>query len=551
MDDLQKFTEFLYDGLEGYVYVPVKDKTQKWNPNFFQWPEQKKELLAFIETSKHDGDVYISPSIFKEKSSKKSSVKATNVAWVEFDGNISEFKDIPEPSVIVQSSTKDHLHCYWKIPVATGDAVEEINRRLTYYLGADSSGWDANQVLRPPNTLNWKGIASKPVTLVKADVGLEYSFEKFDKAPVVKQPIETIEYGQLVEVEGLKLPEELAELVFKRKPLLGKRSSFLTALAYTLAEHGYNQLQIVSCLYEADHRIKKFVGREDQLLRLSELASLALLKVQIENYVESFSPLEIINHKDNLEWRIPGWLHVRGMMLLSGAPSVGKTQYSLDLGYKLATGKSIWGSAGVHPLRVLVLSLEMDVVEIKYIFEHHARAFDNHELWNTNMRVYCMDDGSFSQYERIIQDFKPDVVIVDSLTELAQEDVKESEARTIMRWFKKMRRKYDCGFIVIHHNRKANDSNKKPRKLSDLYGSFIFGKLSETVISLWQEENKDYIDVDILKARFGSRSPKRIRRTEHLTFDEVDISVVVNDTSETGRVIGMFGEGGIAILNPS
>jgi RecA-family ATPase len=238
-------------------------------------------------------------------------------------------------------------------------------------------------------------------------------------------------------------------------------------------------------------------------------------------------------------------------MLLTGAPSVGKTQYSLDLGYKLATGRSIWGSSGVDPLRVLVLSLEMDVVEIKYIFEHHARAFDNHELWNTNMRVYCMDDGSFSQYERIIQDFKPDVVIVDSLTELAQEDVKESEARSIMRWFKKMRRKYDCGFIVIHHNRKANDSNKKPRKLSDLYGSFIFAKLSETVVSLWQEENKDYIDVDILKARFGSRSPKRIRRTEHLTFDEVDMSVVVNDTSEAKRIVGVFGEDGSVYLGES
>jgi archaellum biogenesis ATPase FlaH len=172
----------------------------------------------------------------------------------------------------------------------------------------------------------------------------------------------------------------------------------------------------------------------------------------------------------------------------------------------------------VSQLRVAVISLEMDVVELKYIFEKQASDFVEKKTWNENVRIYSFDDGTLQAYEKVIQESKPDVVIIDSLSEMATEDLKETEARAIMKWFKKMRRTYGCAFIVIHHNRKANDSNKKPRKLSDLYGSFIFAKLSETVVSLWQDEGKDYLELDMLKARFDRSVSISITRSPNLTF---------------------------------
>lgn len=541
MGDLEKFTEFLYEGLTGYVYTPIKKKDNSWEQYFFQWPQQKTQLLDFIETSKHDGDVYISPAIFSEKSSKKSAVKATRVAWVEFDGNAKDFKELPKPSMIVQSSTEDHLHCYWRIEETTGPVVEEINRRLAYYLEADSSGWDSSQVLRAPTTLNWKQkVQPKEVKLLRCVDELN-DFKIFDKAPAVKSPVAVLEYEDLIDPKTIELSTELANLVNNRMPGPNQRSSLLMFTAHQLAEAGHSHLEIVSLLYHVDYRIKKFVGRGDQLVRLSEIASIAILKHDLDNFVESYSPLEIIQHELSLEWFIPGWLHSTGLMLLSGQPGVGKTQFSLDLGYRFATGDSILGRAKTNPLRVTMISGEMDIVELKYIFEHQRKDFTELALWNTNMRVYAPEEMGMNKIEHIIKESFPNVVIIDSLSELATDDLKESEARAIMKRLRKLKKDYNCAFIIIHHNRKANDSNKKPRKLSDLYGSYIFGKLSETVISLWQEDGKSYIEVDVFKSRFGSRFPLRIKRSENLTFslEQEVIEIVGVENPFNGNPLGV------------
>ena len=533
MGDLEKFTEFLYEGLTGYVYTPIKKKDNSWEQYFFQWPQQKQELHDFITTSKRDGDVYISPSIFSEKSSKKAAVKATRVAWVEFDGNAKDFRELPEPNMIVQSSTEDHLHCYWRIEETTGPVVEEINRRLTYYLEADSSGWDCSQVLRAPTTLNWKQkVQPKEVKLLKCLEG-KNEFSLFDKAPEVKHPVAVLEYGDLLDPKTIEITnKDLEALVNTRVPGPNQRSSLLMFAAHALAEFGYSHLEIVSLLYHIDYRIKKFVGRADQLVRLSEIASIAVLKFERDNYVESYSPLEIINHELSLDWYFPGWLHSTGLMLLSGQPGVGKTQFSLDLGYRFATGGELLGKPGRSPLRVTMISGEMDIVELKYIFEHQRKDFTELSLWNQNLRVYAPEEMGLAKIEHIIKESTPHVVIIDSLSEIATDDLKESEARAIMKKLRSLKREYNCAFIIIHHNRKANDSNKKPRKLSDLYGSYIFGKLSETVISLWQEDGKNYIEVDVFKSRFGSRAPLRIKRSENLTFSlEQEVVEIVDTTN--------------------
>ena len=77
----------------------------------------------------------------------------------ETDGNFPSFKDagLPAPTMLIQSGLPNHLHVYWKVE-RTEDyqPIEAINRQLAYLLKADSSGYDCNQVLRPPDTWNFK-----------------------------------------------------------------------------------------------------------------------------------------------------------------------------------------------------------------------------------------------------------------------------------------------------------------------------------------------------------------------------------------------------------
>src|SRR5690606_21999974 len=94
----------------------------------------------------------------------------------------------PVPSVEVQSSGESNRHTYWLLDAfLDGKQIESLNRSLAYALGADTSGWDANQFLRPPLSTNRK--YRKPIT-VKVVVDREelapYSVGDFEHIPTPK-----------------------------------------------------------------------------------------------------------------------------------------------------------------------------------------------------------------------------------------------------------------------------------------------------------------------------------------------------------------------------
>ena len=211
MDDLSKFLSFLYDKQEGFVYVATltgrTTSAPEWNQEFFTWPSSQKEIEDYISLN-IDKDVYLAPALFKDKKSLKSRVKGSNVVWVEFDGQEQidfESLDIPQPDCIVQTSSPTHMHCYWKVPyIESTDVLEDINYRLTFHLEADSSGWDAPQVLRPPTSKNWK-YDGVPVEIVYfADDVKALSLTAFDAAPIVEKAEPTH-----VKVDALENPFEV------------------------------------------------------------------------------------------------------------------------------------------------------------------------------------------------------------------------------------------------------------------------------------------------------------------------------------------------------
>jgi archaellum biogenesis ATPase FlaH len=535
MTDLQKYLDFLFEEDVGYVYAPIKKPDQTWKQKFFNWPIERPELLDWIITNSLESDVYIGPALYREKKVSKEAILHSNVVWVEFDGQESiKWGKLSEPNVIVQTSNSQHVHCYWKTESLSTELSEDTNRRLTYYLEADSSGWDITQVLRPPNTINYKHTV--PTKLVKFQEG-SHKYSEFDVAPSIEKPVEAYTYDILLDRASIKLDPSLTYKVDKEVVKHPHRSEFLMATGYLLAEAGLNGLEIVSCLYEIDSRIKKFVGREDQLKRLSEIASLALFKVERTSYISVYSPNEILTHSYDLEWIIPNLLHTTGMLILSGQPGVGKTQLTFDWAYRLAVGLAILGLKLSRPYKVMYLSLEMDVVELKYIFKHQAEVFKEHGLWNANMYIVSPDiDSDMRGFEKTLIKIQPDVLIIDSISELATDDLTETESRTIMKWMKKIRKVHNVAIIAIHHNRKASDTNKKPRKLGDLYGSFIFAKNSETVMSLWHEEGRIGLELDLLKARFTEKKTFNLLRTTHLTFDLNNPQEVKTDVSiELGK----------------
>jgi len=550
MDDLQRFLEFLYEDNPGYVYVATKDTlavNQKWEQTFFHWPEKKTEVYDFITKNQEKLDVYVGPPLYKtDKNALKPNIQGTTVVWVEFDGQDEiDFQDLPQPDCIVQTSSDTHMHCYWKVPYFEDIKIlEGINRRLMFYLEADASGYDATQVLRPPQSKNWKH-EGVPVTLKHlSGEPLPKLLDSFDIAPVVERETIRINGDMLLDVQELLTILPLNALtknrILKETPdrLSKARSSFLTKIAHELAEEGCNHLQIVTLLSYVDDRVGKFKGRRDKLTRLSELASLALLAHQVEEGYTLYSPLDIINHTENLEWLLPNWVHSRGFCILTGPPAAGKTQLLTQLSYFLTTQPEFFGKTiPTNDLRLLIISLEMSFIELQYIFQNLNKKFLGDTTWDQRVRILD-EEMPLLGYETVIAEYEPHIILLDSLTELASEELKESEARAITRWIKKCRRKYNSAWICIHHNRKDTTHKKfKQTTLGDVYGSYIFGKDSDTVLNLERDpEDEKNIALYSLKTRYDRKFSVDLEQdTESLYYTLKDVSNVSEQPGPTGK----------------
>ena len=522
-NELEQYLSMAFEGLEGYVYSPIKT-TDRWIQRFFEFPRERELLTDWIRANalNSDADVYISPVVYNSPHAVKETFKTSQVVWVEFDGDrYIEFPaNIPKPTAIVQTSLETHCHCYWQIDPVNSITLEDINRRLTFHLQADQSGWDCTQLLRPPGTFNRK--RDRPVLLANYTPVGKFTAPDFDKAPKLERTAEsTVVQAELLPIRDVLAGKELSSILIKQvrveSPGEPNRSSFLAKMANELAEEEFTHLEIVSCLYEIDSRIKKFTGRSDQLVRLSQIADYALAKYLASEQITVYTPNQILEHTEDLEWILLGLLHTTGQMIVSSAPGVGKTQFLLQLSYQLEQGKLFleFGTSVSTPHTILFMSLEMDIRTLKYIFTHQK-----HEWDSPPASLFVIDETSTIQkYEKLIESIKPTVVVIDSLTELLDSfdgDNVVAQSRSAMKWCRRMRRQYQTAFILIHHNRKATEGNKKPKTLSDLAGSFQFAKDSDTVIQLWEDHKG--LEFSTVKTRFGPRQEFLIVRNQNLWF---------------------------------
>ncbi len=97
-----------------------------------------------------------------------------------------------------------------------------------------------------------------------------------------------------------------------------------------------------------------------------------------------------------------------------------------------------------------------------------------------------------------------------------------------------LRMTYDCSVIFIHHNRKGQVGNKRPKELDDVYGSFWITATATTVIGMWQNQQTGEIEINYLKVRLAE-APKTqvvVRTPQGLSFEEVTVSTLIKSATK-------------------
>lgn len=131
-------------------------KLQSVRTAHFDWPvQQERARVWVVEEAAAGCEVYHGAHLFTKRRRVKENAASVWALWADGDG-AKATNGLFEPTAIVESSPgRLHLYCRLSRPVAP-EFAEALNRRWAIALGADPSGYDLTQLLRPPGTPNRK-----------------------------------------------------------------------------------------------------------------------------------------------------------------------------------------------------------------------------------------------------------------------------------------------------------------------------------------------------------------------------------------------------------
>lgn len=147
---------------------------------YFRYPvEAGKAARKAVEVSRAGREALFCTHLLTNSRRVKESAAPVNALWADYDE--PRLPDgMPEPSAVVRTSPRGH-HLYWRLarPLSPPTA-EALNRRLSYAIGADRSGWPLTKLGRAPGTANHKYPDTPEVCLKELDTGAVYHPRELD-----------------------------------------------------------------------------------------------------------------------------------------------------------------------------------------------------------------------------------------------------------------------------------------------------------------------------------------------------------------------------------
>lgn len=220
----------------------------------------------------------------------------------------------------------------------------------------------------------------------------------------------------------------------------------------------------------------------------------------------------------------PGLLTYGGYMMIYGATSTYKTWLVLDMAHAVTTGRD-WLGYKTNKARVLMVQVEMTPMMYQDRAKKlHARGgIPTGAFWLLNdetLKLY--DYAGQNELEAAIRDTACDLVIIDCLYRVLSSQ--ESDAVLVGRmldFFARLRQKYGCAFVLVHHTRKqqrGNEGDTPDAGVEESRGSQGLGDWPDTTIRLTAVSGGIQLDVQKHRLMTYAPMPLTVRLQPDMSF---------------------------------
>lgn len=475
---------------QGTAFFSGKGEGGDWHEHPFTWPRDLTDS-PFPPSS---ADIYFCPNLFSGSYRRIGEVKKS--CWLYADLDEVDPDDIEIRPTVAWESSSERYQALWRLDKRVSPKIlNELNKRLTYLVGADKGGWDLTQVLRVPGTKNHKYDEPERVRLLWDD-GRTY------KVSEIRSAVKEVDPGEgTVEVDELTIPELTPAEVFAKhrkridrrtKRILltkqakeGERSDRLWELENLLLDAGVPPEEVFILVRSSVWN--KYKGRSDETYRLwLEIQKAARTQAGLKKSEgESTPALEIAptgwEHHDlfmQSELPPPAWMieriwSDRSHGIIAGEPKGYKSLLATDMAISVASGTKFLGHYDT-PISGPVLMVQEEnpswlmQSRIRKIEQAHKILGKAHADGSTltiehgadvhlellNQSGFDLTDPShLESLERKVQVVRPVLIVLDPLGEMLgdAEENSNREMRPILQWLRHLKVRYSCGVLIVHH----------------------------------------------------------------------------------------------------
>lgn len=462
-----------------------------------------------------DKDIYFCCHLFSRPIRQKQYAIAPHLLWADLDEVDPRTCDI-KPTIAIESSPGRFVGIW----LVDEEIEEEINRDLTYYLGADHGGWDFTQVLRVPGTVNYK-YTSNPRVRLLYDNGPTYKLRDIKRKLPQEEHEVILNASEVYEkYQRMLQPWVRRELLTQKVPV-GKRSEMIWKLQHALLEAGLSKDETFTLIKASGWN--KFKGRssEDKQLRreldkiVGERMQGGVEKSIIKQKYLACSMAEV--EEQEIDWIWYPILARGEVSIIEGDPGLGKSYLTQMISKAICDAETLpsWGVSGAargvnQPSKVAYFDMEnsADTVTKKRLLSNGIKHIEN--FYQEEEPFSWADADRMAHVMEAIERIKPAVVVFDTMNTYLGGHVDTGRANSsqeAMFPLREIASRYHCAVIIIRHLVKAK---KDKSALAAGQGSIAFAGFVRMVATVGHlPDDSEVCAFAVTKTNLASR-PKHV-----------------------------------------